>query len=59
MAGMLLADPEIQSFTQKKLPLRRVGQPQEIAGAIAFLASPAAAFVTGQTLVADGGAVIV
>lgn len=59
MAGMLLADPEIQSFTHKKLPLRRVGQPHEIAGAIAFLASPAATFVTGQTLVADGGAVIV
>ncbi|MGO4394718.1 SDR family NAD(P)-dependent oxidoreductase [Variovorax sp. M-6] len=59
MAGMLIADPEIQAFTQKKLPLRRLGQPAEIAGAIAFLASPAAAFVTGQTLVADGGAVIV
>lgn len=59
MAGMLIADPEIQAFTQKKLPLRRLGQPPEIAGAIAFLASPAAAFVTGQTLIADGGAVIV
>lgn len=59
MAGMLIADPEIQAFTQKKLPLRRLGQPAEIAGAIAFLASPAAAFVTGQTLIADGGAVIV
>lgn len=59
MAGMLIADPEIQAFTEKKLPLRRLGQPPEIGGAIAFLASPAAAFVTGQTLVADGGAVIV
>ena len=36
-------------------PLRRVGRPQDIAGPVLFFASPAAAFVTGQTLWVDGG----
>lgn len=41
------------------VPLRRIGDPDEIAGAAVFLASSAASFVTGQTLVVDGGATIV
>lgn len=59
MAKALIDDPAMQRFTQDKLPLRRLGQPNDIAGVVAFLASSAGAFVTGQTLVADGGAVIV
>ncbi|NVL67996.1 SDR family oxidoreductase, partial [Escherichia coli] len=39
-------------------PLGRIGEPKEIAGVACFLASDAAAFVTGQTLVADGGATL-
>ncbi|MEY4698306.1 MAG: hypothetical protein RIT14_2734 [Pseudomonadota bacterium] len=39
----------------KVTPLRRVGTPQDIAGPILFFCSPAAAFVTGQTLWVDGG----
>ena len=40
-------------------PLRRVGEPDEIAAACVFLASPAASFITGAVLVADGGATVV
>ena len=36
-------------------PLRRIGEPDEIAGAVAYLASDAATFLTGQTIVVDGG----
>ncbi|MBV8915300.1 MAG: SDR family oxidoreductase, partial [Acetobacteraceae bacterium] len=36
-------------------PLRRIGEPDEIAGAAVFLAAPAGRFLTGQTIVIDGG----
>jgi NAD(P)-dependent dehydrogenase (short-subunit alcohol dehydrogenase family) len=39
-------------------PLRRIGEPHEIGGVAAFLASPAASFITGQIIVADGGVTI-
>lgn len=39
-------------------PLRRIGEPEEIAGAVVYLAAPASAFMTGQTLVIDGGTTI-
>jgi NAD(P)-dependent dehydrogenase (short-subunit alcohol dehydrogenase family) len=39
----------------KRYPLGRLGVPQDVAGAVAYLASPDAAWVTGQTLVLDGG----
>ena len=41
------------------VPLRRAADPNEIAAVCAFLASPDASFVTGATLVADGGAMVV
>src|SRR5215203_2534093 len=49
----------IENFEEKMLegiPLGRFGGPEDIKGAVLFLASPAAAYVTGQTLVVDGGA---
>src|SRR5258708_29214811 len=40
----------------KRLPLRRLGEPEDIAGAAVFLASDAASWITGSTIVVDGGA---
>jgi NAD(P)-dependent dehydrogenase (short-subunit alcohol dehydrogenase family) len=40
------------------VPLRRIGEPDEIAGAAVYLASKASTFMTGQALVCDGGATI-
>jgi 3-oxoacyl-[acyl-carrier protein] reductase len=39
----------------RSIPLRRVGQPEEIAGGVLFLASPLASYVCGQTIFVDGG----
>ena len=40
---------------KKRIPAKRVGLADEVAAAVVFLASPAAAYITGQTLVVDGG----
>ena len=49
---------EIQKSIQDKIPLKRVGTPDEIAAAVAFLASAEAGYITGQTLCVDGGIVM-
>jgi 2-deoxy-D-gluconate 3-dehydrogenase len=53
--GYLEADPVRRRTMVEKIPLRRLGQPDDMAGAVLFLASDLAAYVTGQTLYVDGG----
>ena len=57
-ARALWDNPEIYQATIERYPLRRIGEPDEIAGAAIFLASRAGSFITGQTIVLDGGATV-
>ncbi|MGQ0580162.1 MAG: SDR family NAD(P)-dependent oxidoreductase [Betaproteobacteria bacterium] len=57
-ARALWENPETLRRYETLTPLGRIGEPDDIGGIAAFLASPAAAFITGQTIVADGGVTI-
>jgi meso-butanediol dehydrogenase / (S,S)-butanediol dehydrogenase / diacetyl reductase len=46
---------DIQALIDRTVPMRRQGEPEEMAAAVAFLASTDASYITGQTLVVDGG----
>lgn len=51
-----LADPAFRADVVERIAaLHRIGEPSEVAGAVVFLASPAASLITGQTLLIDGG----
>jgi len=53
-----LGDAQVNQAIAASVPLGRLGEPADIAAAMVFLASPAAAYITGQTLVVDGGALL-
>jgi len=57
-ARALWENPDTLKAVTRATPLRRIGEPHEIAGAAVFLASPASTFMTGQTMVVDGGSMI-
>ncbi|PPE67502.1 SDR family NAD(P)-dependent oxidoreductase [Caldimonas caldifontis] len=54
-AKALVDDPRVRSLIESQLPLRRFGEPDDIGGIAVMLASAAGRFITGQTIVADGG----
>jgi len=57
-AKALWEDPEAEAALKRSTPLGRIGEPREIAGAAVFLASAAGAYVTGQSIVVDGGVTV-
>jgi NAD(P)-dependent dehydrogenase (short-subunit alcohol dehydrogenase family) len=57
-ARALWENPDTLDRATRLVPLRRIGEPDEIAGAAVFLASRASSFMTGQAVVCDGGATI-
>ena len=53
---MTAAMPEAaKSATLAAIPMQRLGQPEDVARAVAFLAGPESAYITGQVLAVDGG----
>jgi 3-oxoacyl-[acyl-carrier protein] reductase len=48
-------DDEAKEMLQNQIPLRRLGQPEDVAEAVLFLAGDASAYITGQIISVDGG----
>lgn len=57
-AKALVDDPRVRALIENQLPLRRFGEPDDIGGIAVMLASAAGRYITGQTIVADGGYMI-
>ena len=57
-ARALWEDDARRTARERVTPLRRIGEPEDVAGAVVFLASRAGAYVTGQCLVVDGGVTV-
>ena len=57
-APLLEAAPEIQKYYNDRIALHRIGEPEELAGPIAFLLSDEASYITGAALLVDAGFIV-
>jgi NAD(P)-dependent dehydrogenase (short-subunit alcohol dehydrogenase family) len=55
MTAPFFTNPEFRDWVMARIPLGRLGRPEEVAAAIAFLASPSSSLITGASLAVDGG----
>ncbi len=55
MTDVMLDDERSRKFLRRKTPMGRTGDPEELLGALLLLASDAGSYITGQTVVVDGG----
>lgn len=53
--NQLLKDQELENFVHKNTPLNKIAKPEEIANAVAFLAMNKSSYITGETIIVDGG----
>lgn len=55
IASVMEKDPSFDSFVKSRVPMARVGNPEEVAGVVLFLSSELASYITGQSIFVDGG----
>ncbi len=55
MTKPMLASPKFKEFVHRMIPMQKIGQPEDVANAVLYLASPASSMVTGHSLLVDGG----